>query len=857
MKAMKKFMLLAAMIGGLSSSAYDCQFDVSGAPELAGWTETKLKPLVETWYPKLCEMLASKDFQAPEKVRFRFLDNEKMHGTPAWTAGNEISLNRQWFGRNLEGEALGCTIHEMVHVVQSYHGRVPGWVQEGLADYVRWFLFEPEKHAARADFRNPRTRYDNSYRVSANFIDWVERRHGNPKNPIFRRLNATCRNRRYTDDFWKQATGKDLQALDAEWKSSSRPVFVVSPDRRNAIVLSLSRRGVEMSVRRDRKTQATVVFECQRYVEADDAPDGRTCVIEKVSRRRVTGQVAAPVYKKAKVNLEANETTVRFADGWGFVLHARNDGVAYRLFTEKEGRRRIAAENIYIDYPSKDTRCWAGANNGSWRGDRMQNSWETVFTPTTIGELRPYNARLYYLPLVTSHDGVFTAFTESDLRDYPGANLVRFENESDIVRLWHAQLPAEERVEGPHVRVPKHLPYFADTEVRRVYPWGVFMLGDNPADLAAADIVWALAAPQEASTDFSWVKPGVTSWNWWSSSPCSTESILSFIDFSADYGLPYVLVDASWETQCDIHRIRPTFDMKRVMAHAAEKKVEVILWVGWSQLKGKAEAEVAYLAGLGAKGLKIDFMDRDDQVAVRSIEEIAAACAKHHLVIDWHGMFKPTGLERKYPNILNYEGIFGLETMRWDPFDDMPRHDCQAAFTRMLAGPMDYTPGGMRNLTRAAYKPTRARDQVPTQGTRVHQMALMALFFAPLQMMADSVAAYRANPECAKFMAATPAVWDDTVALPSEMGKTACLARRKGDAWYLVAIGDWSARTLELSTKFLGSGEWNADAFEDAADADKEPTHWNRRRFKVKAGEPVKAKLAPGGGFIVRLTPVK
>ncbi len=854
------------------ASAATYRFDTAGAPELATWVDTKLKPLVEEWYPKLGELLASPAFTPPDEVRFRFLPNEKMRGTPAWTAGREISLNREWIARNLEGEALGCVVHEMVHVVQAYRGgrgrrHAPGWVQEGLADYVRWFLYEPEKHAARANFRDARTRYDNSYRVTANFFDWVERRHGNPKDPIYRQLNRFAREGRYSDDFWPRVAGKDLAALDAEWKSSSRSVYAVSPDRKNAIVLSLSREGVEIAVRRHHETQVTAVFSRLGFRDAADAaPDGRTCVIERVERRTVSGKVPAPVYKKAEVDLAANETTVRFADNWGIVLHARNDAVAYRLFLEKEGRRKICTEDTKFVYPSPETPCWAGCNNGSWKGDRYQNSWETVFTPTTIAALEPISRKIYYLPFVTEHKGVYTALTESDLRDYPGADLVHFEHQPNVVHFWRAQVPAEQKVEDPHVRVMKRNSYFAETSVARAFPWQVFLLGDNPADLAAADAVWALAAPADATADFSWVKPGLAAWEWWSSCGlenvpfkpgANTETYLHFIDFAAEYGLPYYLIDAGWSQGCDIFTVRPSVDLPKVMAHAAEKNVGIILWVGWSQLKNDTEARVAHLARLGAKGVKIDFMDRDDQDAVRSIETIAAACAKHHLVIDWHGMFKPTGLERKYPNILNYEGIFGLEIYRWDPFDDMPRHDCQAAFTRMLAGPMDYTPGGMRNLTRANYAPTRARGQVPTQGTRVHQMALFTLFFAPLQMMADSASAYRANPECARFIASTPTVWDDTVALPSEMGKTAVLARRKGAAWYLAAIGDWTPRTLELATDFLGAGAWNAEAFEDAPDADREPTHWTRRTFRVKAGEPVTARLAPGGGFVVRLTPAK
>lgn len=862
---------LAAAFAARNLSAAEYVFDTTGAPELAEWTETKLKPVVEAWYPKLCEMLASPMFRAPRTVRFKFQENDQMQGTPAWTIGNEISINHQWIKDQLKNEALGCIVHEMVHVVQQYRwggrNRAPGWVQEGLADYIRWFIYEPEKHAANANFRDARTRYDNSYRVTANFLDWVERRHGDPKNPIYRRLNEVARDARYTDDFWKEATGKDLPALDAEWKSSSRPVRVFSPDRRNALVLALSREGVELAVSRNGKKQATAVFRRQRYRDADDAPNGRTCVIKKVEPRRVEGKVAAPVYKKAEVDLGANETTVWFEDGWGFILHARNDGVAYRLFTDKEGERFICVDDTDLVFPDADTRCWAGRNNGAWNGDKLQNSWETVFADTTIGKLDTFGKSLYYLPLVTERDGVFMAFTESDLRDYPGVNLVR-QNAADADRLslWHAQMPAEQRTEPPHVRVIKRDQGFARTKGDRRYPWRAFLLGDNVADLAASDLVWALAAPQRTDLDFSWVRPGITSWEWWNTCDLSgvpfkpgvnTDTYLAFIDFSADFGLPYMLMDAGWAVNNDVRTFNPNVDMKKIMAHAAERKVAVILWIGWSVVKDNTDEQVAYLASLGCAGLKIDFMDRDDQDAVRSIERIAAAAAKHHLVLDWHGMFKPTGLERTYPNILNYEGIYGLEQMRWTSFDDMPRHDCQAAFTRMLAGPMDYTPGGFRNKTRAAYKPSSRRGEVPAQGTRVHQMALMALYFAPLQMMSDGATIYRANAECARFMAETPTVWDDTVALPSEMGKTAVLARRKGETWYVAAIGDWSARTLSLTTDFLGAGTWNAEAFEDAPDADKEPTHWTRKTFTVKAGEPIAAKLAPGGGYVVRLTPAK
>lgn len=646
-------------------------------------------------------------------------------------------------------------------------------------------------------------------------------------------------------------------------RMKARPVAVHSPDRQNEIVLTLTRKGVELIAKRHGAEQARTVFIRQGFRDAEDAPNGRTCVIANVERRKVEGTVPAPVYKKSRVDLAAQEAVVRFKDAWGIILRARNDGVAYRLFYEKEGMRTIWCEDTQLVYPSAQTKCWAGFNNGSYHGDQMQNSWETVFKPTTVGAMPLINKRLTYLPFVTENNGVFTAFTESDIRDYPGINLVRWGFEPPgTLRFWHAQKAKRMAREDVYVRVKEREKFFARVPGRRAFPWRVFVMGDQPSDLAAADIVWALAEGVDPKADFAWVKPGMTTWEWWYGanitgvdfkSGVNTPTYLHHIDFAAEYGIPYLLMDAGWSKVYDIHALNENVDLKKITAHAKTKGVGVILWCGSSQIMGREEEAIKYLASLGAAGLKIDFLDRDDQDAVSYIERTAAVCAKYHLVIDWHGMFKPTGLERRYPNILNYEGIFGLEVNRWDRFNDMPRHNCQAAFTRMVAGPMDYTPGGMRNATRAAFRP--ARNLPSVQGTRAHQMALMALFFAPMQMMADSPSEYRANSECARFMAATPTVWDDTVALPCVMGQTAALARRKGDEWWIAVIGDWTPRTFAVPTSFLGKGNWTADIFTDSSDADQHPTHFEHRQESIAAGTPIKVKLAPGGGFIARLHP--
>lgn len=641
---------------------------------------------------------------------------------------------------------------------------------------------------------------------------------------------------------------------------AEQPILVTSPNMMNSIELKVTQSGVEMAVRRYSATQVTARFGFQRYLDGSDAPDGRNAQIERVARTIRSGKIDTPVYKKSAVDLAANEATVWFKGGWGIVLLCRDDGVAYRLVTVKNGERLISVDSSQLIFPSPETRCWAGRNNGNYNGDKFQNSWETVFEETEIGKLDTLGKSIFYLPFVFNHGSVFTAFTESDLRDYPGCDLVHLKEGSNVLDLWHSQLPESTEIRPPHIRVTKRMGGFAKTSVNRSYPWRVFILGDNIADLAASDIVYALAEPAAEGADFSWVKPGIATWEWWNG--CSlknvpfqpgvnTDTYLHFIDFAAEYGIPYLLIDAGW-SKGDIFDINPNVDLDKIIRHGREKRVGVILWAGCSQFKDRIDPVMSRIAQMGAKGLKIDFFDRDDQTIVNYIEELAATAAKYRLVLDFHGMFKPTGLERKYPNILNYEGIYGLEQMKWTQFRDMPRNDCQAVFTRMLAGPMDYTPGGMRNATLDGYKPSGR--QPPTQGTRVHQMALQALYFAPLQMMADSPSDYRENSECAKFMADIPTVWDDTVALPSEMGKTAALARRKGKTWYAAAIGDWSERIYSLSTDFLDKGSWQADIFEDAAEAAEQPTRYTRRTAVIKAGDTICMRLAPGGGFVIRFS---
>ena len=278
----------------------------------------------------------------------------------------------------------------------------------------------------------------------------------------------------------------------------------------------------------------------------------------------------------------------------------------------------------------------------------------------------------------------------------------------------------------------------------------------------------------------------------------------------------------------------------------------IILWCSWPQLVGRQHEVFRKYAGLGVKGFKIDFMDRDDAFLVSYLEETARIAADYHLVIDYHGMYKPTGLSRTYPNILNYEGVHGLECMKWEKDTDFPANDLKAFFTRMTAGPMDYTPGAMINMTKKQFRP--CYDLPGSQGTRVHQMALMSLYEAPLQMLCDSPTQYLRNQECFAFMAAVPTTWDETRGLAGDVDRYAVTARRKDDVWYVAAIGSWEAQEIKIDTAFLGEGPWKAEIFEDGPNADRDATDYVHRHETITVGEKLTLRLAPGGGWTARFT---
>lgn len=643
---------------------------------------------------------------------------------------------------------------------------------------------------------------------------------------------------------------------------------VVSPDGKN--VIRLWTKPLAYEVARD---GVVVVSRTEIGMKVDGACLASTAGDYKVTTRKICGKVDTPIYKKAKVDLSGNEASVCFGD-WGVRLAARNDGVAYRFETKKKGKIKVNCEKAALTIPCAEAKC--AVNYGSAYGCE-----ETIPVTCKAGEIATgkdkKGRKFVYLPLAYAVNGKHVAVTESDVCDYPAWYLNRNDagkaGETGVA--FNSEFPqwpkTTERVGGwgsvrnlktggRWLRVTGSTDYLVETEGTRTFPWRTFILADKPSDFCAADIVTALARPQ-VKGDFSWVKPGKVAWDWWNgfdnlgeAKGCTTAGYKRFIDFAAKTGVEYVIMDEGWSETLNIWKFHPRVDVPEIIRYGNEKGVGIVLWMAWAQIYGEEERVASHFAKLGAKGFKVDFMDRGDADVERFLWNFADACAKHKMFVDYHGAHRPTGMSRAYPNVLNYEGVHGLECMKWFKNDyDFMANDVRVFFLRMTAGPMDYTPGAMDNHVIGKY--TGNNNNPGSVGTRCHQMAMMTTYEAPFQMLSDSPTKYEKNMECFSFMAATPVVWADTVGLGGCPDTYAAVARKAKDgSWYAAAINNATGRDCEIDTAFLGKGEWKAEIFRDGDKANEKPEQYVHEKKTVKAGEKMNFRMANGGGFVVKFT---
>ncbi len=397
-------------------------------------------------------------------------------------------------------------------------------------------------------------------------------------------------------------------------------------------------------------------------------------------------------------------------------------------------------------------------------------------------------------------------------------------------------------------------------KARRTFPWRVFIITGNDGQLVESDMVFRLGSPNRL-TDTKWIKPGQVAWDWWNAnniygvdfkSGINNDTYKYYIDFASKNGIEYVILDEGWyKIGTTVLESIPEINVPELCQYGASKNVGIILWVVWKTFWDKIDEAVALYEKWGVKGVKVDFMQRDDQKIVNFYYEAAKKTADHHLLIDFHGAYKPDGLQRTYPNALTREGVRGMENDKWER-NISPEHDVTLPFTRMVAGPMDFTPGAMVNMDKANFNPQFTRPA--SQGTRVHQMSMYVIYESPLQMLSDSPSNYMKEQECTDFLVKVPVVWDDIKVLDAKTGDYLLLARRSGSDWFVGGMTDWTPRQLELDLSFLPAGDYVMDIFQDGINADKYAQDYKHLRKSVKSGDKMKIEMAPGGGWVARIS---
>jgi alpha-glucosidase len=582
---------------------------------------------------------------------------------------------------------------------------------------------------------------------------------------------------------------------------------------------------------------------------------GVNAVLKSNSPEKINTEFAPVNYRKAKITDMCNQLTLSFKGDFGLVFRVYNDAVAYRFFTKRKGELIIKNEEASFrftaDHKAFIPYMW------DYRDGKIFNcSFESLYTEQNISQFRKDS--LAFLPLlVDAGNGKKVLILEADLEEYPGMFL-DVNNTRDGFKGVYAPYPLETYIKGINVIPSKRADYIAKTKGTRNFPWRAVFISEQDKELLNCDLVQKLASPNRLN-DISWIKVGQVSWDWWNNMNIShvdfragmnTESYKYFIDFASDYKVPYILLDGGWNTRGDLTKARPEINLEELVAYGSQKGVGIIVWASWQDIIAQKEKAFPFYSKTGIKGMKIDFIDRDDQVAVESTYEIAKLAAENHLMVDYHGVFKPTGLQRTYPNVVGYEGVKGMENVKWAD-EDVPRYDVTLPFIRNQAGPMDYTSGAMRNSNRANF---RAINSMPmSKGTRVHQIAQYVIFEVPIQMLSDNPTIYMREKECTEFITKIPTTFDETVPLDSKVAEYVSIARRKGETWYVGSMTNWTPRETELDFSFLGDGDYSAVIFRDGINADRDATDYKKETLNIVKGDKIKVKLSPGGGWVARI----
>ena len=577
--------------------------------------------------------------------------------------------------------------------------------------------------------------------------------------------------------------------------------------------------------------------------------------VKGVHRRSVHETIQPLIREKSAAYAnEFNELVIDFKGSYTLALRLFNEGLAYRFLTTAKDSLVVLTEQLSLQFSEGDTARFQASES-------VSSAYETPYEMQPLSGIAP--GRLCNFPfLVQKRNGRFLMLTESDLYQYPGMWLRGTgTNRLETINPAYPQTLDYGGSIYNHGQVKTRAAFIARVNGTRSFPWRIIAVADNEQGLIQNNMVYLLASPQAPATDFSWVKPGVVLFDWWAKnniygvdfkSGINTATAKYFIDFCAAHGFRYFLFDDGWCPKENILKEVPELDMAEVVAYAKNKGVDVLLWVIWSSMEKQMDAAFDLYEKWGIKGIKMDFMNRDDQQMVSFYETVARKAAGKKMLVNFHGAYKPCGLRRKYPNVLTREALIEFEYNGWTRLDN-PVHHNLLPYIRMFTGPMDYIPGTMRNATRENFR--TFGDYPMMEGTRAHSMALFVILNSPMTMLPDAPSDYEREKECTDFLAGIPVAWDETRLLSGKIGKYTVLARRNGSKWFVGAITDTLACTLELKTDFLPPGKYTISAIRDGINADKRAEDYTRTETVIDAGDTLKLNLAPGGGWVARIVP--
>lgn len=621
---------------------------------------------------------------------------------------------------------------------------------------------------------------------------------------------------------------------------------------------------------------------------ADGTTIGRNGPLGFGLKSVIVDDTDAPFYRQRHIKTTANQLDLKMKDGFGLQVRAYNEGVSYRFYTTRKGETIIQNEIAEYDFGSEASGWLAYSTN---KEKPFAMAFQNTYHKTSLDEAQDLPA---FLPVTIEKNGCVAAkvtLLESDLRQYPGMFVMATSSPSQSVGSisftsyddYNAnQTPLPSGGAGGGLKAvfapyPKKMDYYrwrgmsyvAETEDfiarskgARTYPWRIFAVSEQDTQMPVNDLVYTLASPNEiGSTD--WIKPGKVAWDWWNDwnlrgvnfkAGINTDTYKYYIDFAARFGLQYIVLDEGWydSSKGDIMNAIADIDLPELIDYGRQKGVDIVLWTVFNVLDEHLDEACSKYAAMGVKGFKVDFLDRNDQTAVEMAERIARHCASYKLFLDYHGFYSPTGLSRTFPNVLNYEAVFGMEECRWAKKEtDMPRYDVTFPFMRQMAGQTDFTPGAMRNGTRSNW--VECYENPVSMGTRCHQAACYVVHDSPFTMLCDAPTNYEREPEYTKFIAEIPVVWDETRVLQGEMGKYIIVARRLGDVWYVGGQTSWDERDVEIPLSFLGEGSYTTTLLTDGINANHNAEDYQLDSQFHHSGESLTIHMASGGGFVLKL----